>query len=80
MNIQKQDDKESRIIIEYVHYMLDEVEYQKFEEIKQILENSFEPERLKSMRASAVGIIKLRDDMNERMRVFRSNNQQSNQQ
>ena len=80
MNIQKQDDKESRIIIEYVHYMLDEAEYQIFEEIKQILENSFEPERLKNMRAFAERIIKLRDDMNERMRLFRSNNQQSNQQ
>lgn len=80
MNIQKQDDKESRIIIEYMHYMLDEAEYQIFEEIKQILENSFEPERLKNMRAFTERIIKLRDDMNERMRLFRSNNQQSNQQ
>lgn len=68
----KIETKEQREYLEYVNQMIQCVEDDKFEEVRASLERCFDDKRLSDLKLASRDIVRIRDDMNERMRLYRN--------
>lgn len=67
----KNPNKDQREYLEYVNQMLQCVSDGKFEVVRETLEQCFDVRRLSDLKLASADIVRIRDDVNERMRLYR---------